>query len=532
SGERNTRRVSDMVKTTPASLVRHSRVYSTSEGYNNSDPLINSISNGKASLLLQNKLLTENLPPALVPIVNLINAQKLRTYAMGTLQVPGELASGERVWFEVEAKLSGNELSLWRPADDEYDAGNTEFVPKYINLTDAKVEVVTGAPELRVVQDYDNTFVLRFHSTQEHRLWLAAMYLAKYEYTSLNEAFTAVVLSLKASKLLDIHVLLSSKKRFARLEWCDLRLPQLSNRWLRVYVVITPGEAKHLGRIEMFSSEKTTKKNLVVYVSNVANVYNVYPEHTNMIDFNAIMKLNGDIYINKNYEHYFVGADVKSFKAPSRSSSHTSLSSLVPATGGHVRTPSATSTSSLFSLADNDSPRRTFSGVLSPGRQRSASSASTASTVVDTAEPKRTSSFLKKNMNGFVATNHLYLMPISHPGVPAIEIMIRNFIHIVDSFKLYGRPGHLESDKANPQSLLFALPSLPHYQYLSIDDAITLVERNFATSMVEDWSQLQWSQAFKAALEHKFANGRYRGSGDIAKLYGNLDLNFDEISSP
>ena len=46
-------------------------------------------------------------------------------------------------------------------------------------------------------------------------------------------------------------------------------------------------------------------------------------------------------------------------------------------------------------------------------------------------------------------------MPSLHPGVTAVETMIRNFIPIVDAFKLYGRPKRLISDKSDTASMLF-----------------------------------------------------------------------------
>ena len=41
---------------------------------------------------------------------------------------------------------------------------------------------------------------------------MSAIILSKFEYVKLNEAFTAVLLSSKGSKLLDIHVLLGNKR--------------------------------------------------------------------------------------------------------------------------------------------------------------------------------------------------------------------------------------------------------------------------------------------------------------------------------
>ena len=41
------------------------------------------------------------------------------------------------------------------------------------------------------------------------------------------------------------------------------------------------------------------KKNLIAYISDLAGVFNVYPEQSSMIDFNSIMRAAGEIYVNK-----------------------------------------------------------------------------------------------------------------------------------------------------------------------------------------------------------------------------------------
>ena len=191
--------------------------------------------------MLQNKVQTQDLPPELSPIVNLINAQRLRTYAIGSFQIPA-VYENETAWIEVEAKLTGSELAVWRPSTEEFtlENGNNEFKPKYINLIDFRVEVCKGTEnQIKIYQDFqdENTVLIQFNSRMDLNDWVSAIFLSKFEYNSLNEAFTAVMLSLKGSKLADIHVLLSLKKRFAKYEWCNLRLPQISSKWLKVYAV-------------------------------------------------------------------------------------------------------------------------------------------------------------------------------------------------------------------------------------------------------------------------------------------------------
>ena len=536
------RTLSERVRSSPASLVRQLRVYSNSfSSYDNpnTDALsprtlsITSSING-TSLLAQNRVNNENLAPELAPIVNLINAHKLRTYAIGTVLVPTVSAQGTREWIEADAKLTGNELAIWFASQttaegDEYD--NDEFKPKYINLADSTVKLnhtgFDSSPyQLAISHDYDSSTVLRFLSEADYSRWVAAIEISNFETISLNEAFTAVILSMKASKFSDIHILLSHKKRFSKFEWCNLRLPQISSKWMKVYLAIIPSDSKKYGRIEIYSSEKVSKKNLILYVPVVNSVFNMYPEQANMIDFNSIMKVSGEIYVNKNYEYLFVHNDGSLATAqppPKPSFTHTvfarsdssgSLSSMAPpANGNHLRQVSSSSTTSFFMNAPSPQPLDT-NGT----RSRSSSTSS------------NTTKFIKKNINDYVVTDYMYLMPVPPPGVSAVETMLRNFLDMIDAFKLYGRPEHLIPDKKDSKSLLFGLPSLPHYEYLSMNDAIDTVKKNLHKAKAEDWDQFQWRQVFKEKISQNYSKGNFKGSGNIIKLYNSLELDANEIS--
>lgn len=498
--------LSDKVKSTPSSLVRQLREFSNSMSINDvySSPSLSSY-RSKGSVLSHNRTITENLPPELSPVVNLIHAQRLRTYAVGNFRIPGMIGN-EKIWLEVEAKLTGNELAIWRPSDEDFtvESGHDEFKPKYINLIDSHISLNPKELELNIIQDFNENYTMvKLDSNDELRKWVAAINLSKFEYTSLNEAFTAVMLSLKGPKLSDVHILLSQKKRFPRFEWCNLRLPQISSKWVKLYVAIIPSDSKRKGCIEIYSNEKVSKKNLVAYIPNLSSIFNVYPEHVNMIDFNSIMKLDGEVYISKHFEHLFVHNEPPS---PSGVESSHSLSSLSHSiTGGHSKNQSVSSTNSFFNNAS--SPKVQDTGVKSPKTS--------------------TTSFFKKHMDSFVATNYLYIMPIPHPGVSAIEIMIRNFIHIIDSFKLYGRPQHLNSDKTSEESLLFGIPSLPLYQYLSVENAMAVIGSNIGNSSSTNWDEFFWRRAFKNYIAK--LSPKYKGDGNIYDLYNSLELDANEI---
>lgn len=562
------RTLSEKARQTPSSFVRQSRVFSNDLSDIDSH-LLNSLTG--QSLLLQNKQQTENLSPEFRPVVNLLNAQRLRTYCVGSFQIPARVGH-EQAWFEVDAKLTGNELTIWRPLDDEYtmEDGNDEFKPKYINLIDFRVEFL-GDLQLRISQDYreDSSVVIKFHNELDFNKWISAIMLSKFEYTKLNEAFTAVLLSSKGSKLLDIHVLLTHKKRFIEHEWCNIRLPEISTKWIKVFMVILPSDKHHLGRIEIYPlDKKMQKKHLIAYISDLTSLFNVYPEQSNMIDFNSIMSASGLIHVNKQYEYLFPYNHhedqhlsprkliAKNHESLSRSGSNKSLASLTDNNNNHTatsnslqipstpkfngdsrsRSDSLNSATSFFA----NSPSMTATPLT---RDRSISNASNSDKSSKKFMSKKShtefdlnrtnSSFFKKHADDFALTSTMYIMPIPHPGVNAVETMVRNFIPIIDSFKLYGRPRHLASEKSNPDSMLFGLPSLPHYQYLSTRDAQDAFAEYFRLNMNQFEMEDILRNKIVALMQAGGHHGKgYRGHGDISKLYEGLDLNFDEMTSP
>lgn len=501
-----------------ASYVRRSRVLSSAS---QTLGALDAMFLPGATLRQRLRIIQLELPPELLPVVNLLNAQRLRHYAEGPILV---LAPNNLDWMPCQAVLTGTELCIWPQGSPN---------ARYLNVQDCSIMPLrTPVPgddllfDLVILQDFDtNITTFRFPDSPSMVSWLSGLQLSKFENTSLNEAFTAVMLSLKGPELLDIYTLLAHKRRFPRFEWCNLRLPQVLNKWVRVYMAIIPGDGKKKGRVEVYALDKINKKSLVLYVNDADAVYNVYPEDYNMINFNLIMKLEGEVFVSKLYQHLFAG---DSFQPPgtptmalkmfSRSTSHTSISSLNPPTalglatspgsvsgsGQRSRSTSVNSTSSFFVNAPLPTPE---ASQPTPGSPKSSS----------------LHFFKKQTANNFVSTNYLYLMPLTHPGVSALEIMIRNFVHIIDSFKLYGRPEHLDSDKRLPVSMLFGLPSLPHCFYLSDEDAYEVVAANFDTARLQNWAELQWRDCLKEFLVCKQKDGDFRGDGNILELFESVE---------
>lgn len=504
----------------PASFVRHSRVLSSSSA---NFGALDAMFLPAASLRQRLRTIQSDLPPELLPVINLLNAQRLRQYAAGPLSIAVAASSD---WLECDAVLLGTELCIFVEGSSK---------ARYLNVQDCTiVPSRTAVPgddllyDLVVLLDFDtNITTLRFPDVDAMVSWVSGLHLAKFENTSLNEAFTAVMLSLKGPELLDIYTLLAHKKRFPRFEWCNLRLPQVLSKWVRVYMAIMPGVGKQKGRIEVYALDKINKKSLVLYVNDATAVYNVYPEDHTMINFNSIMKLEGEVFVNKQFEQLFShasggpNAGAAPTKVRSRTTSLTSLNSLnppaalgVPASpgnGNRSRSTSINSTNSFFNNAPLPDPEGLLSLPSSPTRATSQHF------------------FKKQSASNFASTNYLYVMPLPHPGVSALEIMIRNFVHIIDAFKLYGRPDHLNSDKRNIVSMLFGMPSLPHCCYLSDEDAYEVVAANFDTARLNNWRELEWRTCLKEYLECKQRDTGYKGSGNIGELFNKIDSDSSSI---
>lgn len=488
------------------SYVRHVRAVSGASGSFAVDPALT------RSLQVRQQTINLDLPPELLPVVNLMNAQKLRQYVSGTVSV---LSEDHLTWSTALATLTGVELAV-----HTFDS----IKPRYINIQDSSVvpSPVNGTSgsryELVILQDFDgHQTTLRFANSEQLYLWLSAIHLSKFENSSLQEAFTAVILSLKGPELSDIFTLLSHKQRFTRYEWSNLRLPQISNKWVKVFVNIVPGDNKKNGRIEVYASDKITKKNLVLYVDHLDSIYNVYPEDYKMIDVNLIMKLEGQVYVNKKYQHLFIhgtdgldsavvkGLDLSPVR---RSDSAMSLSSLGPP--GAIHSPTRSRSNSLSSSSSF------FVNAASTSANAEGDSLATTS-------PKASTKFIKQSASSFVKTDYLYLMPEPHPGVGVTEIMLRNFIHIIDAFKLYGRPEHLVSNKRDPVSMLFGLPALPHHCYLELEDAYEVIALNFELSCLQNWGLCEWRASIKEYISCKQRDSNFKGTGNIYDLFNSLE---------
>ncbi|QEL62222.1 hypothetical protein CJJ09_004395 [Candidozyma auris] len=96
------------------------------------------------SLRRRMKAITNDLPPELSPVVNLINAQRLRTYVSGSLWLKHHGSD----WLPTEATLTGTELALFidgseNPKVEIYtnDKINKKSLILYVNDVEAVYNV-------------------------------------------------------------------------------------------------------------------------------------------------------------------------------------------------------------------------------------------------------------------------------------------------------------------------------------------------------------------------------------------------------
>ena len=104
---------------------------------------------------------------------------------------------------------------------------------------------------------------------------------------------------------------------------------------------------------------------------------------------------------------------------------------------------------------------------------------------------------------------NIFIMPEKHQGVPGYDTIIRFLIPAMNAFYLYGRPKGLIANRIDPDSLLFALPTLPHIYYLQVDDVVSLTkDKNYL-----HWSTVDWRSNIVKLLQKKLGKG-YKGCGN------------------
>lgn len=259
--------------------------------------------------------LLENLSPELVPIVTLLTVQQNRRYYDGIFMLyhdlDGEGRPAGREWQEVYGILTGNQLAYWQAATLIEFKNNPDGLleasakPKYLNFTDSVYNAMKTLPAAKrnleniivVSTTLKNRFLLQLKTYNDLVAFYLALRLSNFEYTSLQEAYTASLLSSRGSRLSDIRTVLS-EKRFDHEDWVSIRYGS-GMAWQKCYAVIEPSVAKRKsftpGRILLYESEQKKKKQLLAVIVNASSVAAIYPLSPVLIDHSTLLKMEASV---------------------------------------------------------------------------------------------------------------------------------------------------------------------------------------------------------------------------------------------
>lgn len=259
--------------------------------------------------------LLESLSPELVPIVTLLTVQQNRRYYDGIFMLyhdlDGEGRPAGREWQEVYGILTGNQLAYWQAATLIEFKNNPDGLleasakPKYLNFTDSVYNAMKTLPAAKrnleniivVSTTLKNRYLLQLKTYNDLVAFYLALRLSNFEYTSLQEAYTASLLSSRGSRLSDIRTVLS-EKRFDHEDWISIRYGS-GMAWQKCYAVIEPSVTKRKsftpGRISLYESEQKKKKQLLAVIVNASSVAAIYPLSPVLIDHSTLLKMEASV---------------------------------------------------------------------------------------------------------------------------------------------------------------------------------------------------------------------------------------------
>jgi CCR4-NOT transcriptional complex subunit CAF120 len=131
----------------------------------------------------------------------------------------------------------------------------------------------------------------------------------------------------------------------------------------------------------------------------------------------------------------------------------------------------------------------------------------------------------------------VFVMPEVHPAVTGFEMMLRWLFPVFDTFALYGRPGRLIADTADPNSLMFAMPKHRRYGYLEILDVTGLILEQGSAN----WRESEWRKRMKDLTKKRMTaiengsrtNSRYSSRRSTRNSFGpsRSRIQFDDAAS-
>ncbi|KAF1932210.1 uncharacterized protein M421DRAFT_11702, partial [Didymella exigua CBS 183.55] len=237
----------------------------------------------------------------------------------------------DRKWQEYFVQLVGTIMSLWDASELDQVGGDREVIPTFINLTDAAIHMIPSMTLkdgkkldhiLSVSTAASNKYLLHFDSYHALTQWTAAIRLAMYEHTTLQEAYTGSLIAGKGKLLNNIRVILAREN--AKYEdWVRVRFGA-GTPWRRCWCVVSPPDQKEYAKLQkdakgkknpyekqtilkgdmkFYETKKITKKTKpIATVKDTFACYAIYPQSKPLIDSSTLVKIEGKITVHSQPE--------------------------------------------------------------------------------------------------------------------------------------------------------------------------------------------------------------------------------------
>ncbi|KAK4691213.1 hypothetical protein P7C71_g5737, partial [Lecanoromycetidae sp. Uapishka_2] len=274
--------------------------------------------------------------PELQPIFTFLNSHANKLYQEGYFLKLNDLDSqgrpnNDRSWTESFAQLVGTILSLWDASALDVAGQDGEVAPTFINLADASIKMIETLPTrsqnvqplqnvLSISTAGKNRYLLHFNSLHSLTQWTAAIRLAMFENSTLQEAYTGSLIAGKGKLLNNIRVIMD-RTRIRNEDWTRVRFGA-GTPWRRCWCVISPPDEKEVqkqqkqlkkksayeraaplkGNIKFYDTKKTKKAQPIATIKDAYSAYAIYPQSKPLIDQSTLVKIEGSITIHSTPE--------------------------------------------------------------------------------------------------------------------------------------------------------------------------------------------------------------------------------------
>jgi CCR4-NOT transcriptional complex subunit CAF120 len=165
-----------------------------------------------------------------------------------------------------------------------------------------------------------NRYLFHFNSLHSLTQWTAAIRLAMFEHTTLQEAYTGSLIAGKGKLLNNIKVIMDRTK-IRNEDWTRVRFGA-GTPWRRCWCVLSPPDEKDIskqqklakkksayertaplqGNIKFYDTKKTKKAQPIATINDAYSAYAIYPQSKPLIDQSTLVKIEGSITIHSTPE--------------------------------------------------------------------------------------------------------------------------------------------------------------------------------------------------------------------------------------